>query len=103
MDWKAVIIKNKFLIGGIILIILINIIALIQWKNKQKFGSDEFWAEPTIMLAPASLPTETVGPTETPEPTATPWLTDTPIPTITPSLTPTPTPTQTLTPTPTPA
>jgi hypothetical protein len=42
MDWKATFIKNKFLIGGIILIVLINIIAFIQWKNKQKFGSDEF-------------------------------------------------------------
>lgn len=59
MEWKVALIKNKFLIGGIVGIILINIIALIQWKNRDKFGSDEFWAEPT----------------------ATPWLTDTPTPT----------------------
>ena len=83
MEWKVFLIKNKFLIGGIILIVLINIVALIQWNNKQKFGSDEFWAEPTIMLGPISLPTETVGPTETPEPTATPWPTDAPSPTAT--------------------
>jgi len=102
MEWKVFLIKNKFLIGGIILIVLINIVALIQWNNKQKFGSDEFWAEPTIMLGPISLPTETVGPTETPEPTATPWPTDAPSPTATRVPTATNTPTQTPTPTDTP-